>query len=937
MNDKSFFVKIDKTDRVHWKDVKNFNVYSPEISRGDASFVYFAMRGAETVAIKTYAAQWMFDNEKILETELNSLYLLGHNGFAPKLLEKPLRTRNNIYLVMELCNCGSLDMYLKAKKKFPMAIVREVMAFLGRLLLELKKSKMLHREINPKHILAHCDSNGVATYKIVGLLFCKDISTGQATSFVGTPDYMAPEAAQESPYGTPADIWSVGITLYEIAVGISPLKVDPNFRMSVKNGQLPKFPADCQVDLALKDLICKCLLFDPRKRITPESILEHAFIKGGRVANPLPGLDDTKKEIKEVKKEAVKKEVKKEEKKHFKELSRRELQKIIESDFTRYMEYVNATEDHKIKLKCETRTTLDPYVLKSSSPLSRGGFSEIFRCTHKVTGEEFALKIIKTSKMTDVKIAQLLLGEIEIMLELNMDMENLCPFAIRVEDYFVYKNLNKDPDGLPYKNDLCLIIEYCNGGDLDDFVRKLRRKKKEFPLEELKLISWNSACGLNEMHKRKMMHRDIKAKNILVVEDPNTNELIDIKLCDYGLSKKVAEYEELNGSTILGTLDYFAPELYNMMERRVAGDPGEMSYDYKVDVWSYGVLLYFCLYGKTIMEPPGSKYAVMKQKKIMYPNVAGVPETYLNLVKRALTYEPEKRPTFAELLNDPFFSVVVIHPRIKLYPYTLGKLLGEGEAKITKVYQCNVGDKVYAMKIIEESKVDRKRLTGEIDTLSKLKNSNNIIRLHDYFAINNMIYLIFHYYDGKDLENYIKSRKSAPLSNNELIFIAYCVLNGIKDIHTRNIIHRDIHPNNVLLSLNTDKSVKNAVIGDFGFARILLEESSGTQVFTAYASPEMTLPDFGGVYDSKTDIWSFGMLIYFLVFGIHPTEHPQNHNVAKILRSGAVKYDEKRAKECPELVALMHQCLKVDPKQRPSAPELLSSSVLGGYVKKINS
>jgi serine/threonine protein kinase len=925
--DKSFFEVIDKTGRMHWKDVKNLNVYSPEISRGDASFIYFAMRGLETMAIKSYSAQWMFDNEKILETEFNSMKQLGKNGFVPKLLEKPLRTRNNIYLVMELCNCGSMDMYLKAKKKVPVSIVKEIITFLAKFLLEMKNMKMLHRDLNPKHLLVNRDASENISYKIVGLLLCKDISKGEASSFVGTPDYMAPEAAQETPYANPADVWSVGITLYEIAIGCTPLKVDPSFRVCVKNGQLPKFPADCQIDLALKDLICRCLLFDPKKRITPEEILNHSFITGAKISNPLVGGEAKKREEKKELEPPLKKSVK--------ELTKRELLKIIETDFTQYMEYVNATEDHKIKLKCESRSTLDPYVLKSNKPLSHGGFSEIFLCTHKVTGEEFALKIIKTSKMTDVKIAQLLLGEVEIMLELNLDLENLCPFAIRVEDYFVYKNTNKDPDGLPYKNDLCLIIEYCNGGDLDDYVRLLRRNKKEFPLEELKLISWNSACGLNEMHKRKMMHRDIKAKNILVVEDPKTKELIDIKLCDYGLSKKVSEHEKLNSSTILGTLDYFAPELYNMMERRMTGDSTEVSYNYKVDVWSYGVLLYFALYGKTIMEQPGSKHAVMKQKKIAYPIIPGVPESYINLVKRALNFDPAQRPTFSELLNDPFFSTVVIYPRLKMYPYTQGKLIGVGVTKKSEVYQCSIEESIYAMKIMKETEISRKSLIGEIDTLSKLKNSNNIIRLKEYFAINGEVYLIFHYYDGGDLEQYIKKRKSNPLSSDELTHIVYCVLNGIKDIHARNIIHRDISPNNILLSLNPDESVKNAVVGDFGCARILLESKNLTELFTGYKSPEMTLPEYNNVYDSKTDIWSFGMLLYYIIFEIHPNEHPQNHNMVKLLKTGDVKYDNARAQMYPQLVDLMNKCLKSNPKQRPTALELLMNPIFSTYIKKM--
>jgi len=355
MDKSSFFEIIDKTGRMHWKNVKNFNVYTPEISHGDASFVYFAVRGEETMAVKNYAAQWIFNNDKILETELNSITKLGNNGFAPRLLEKPLKTYNNVYLIMELCNCGSMDMYLKAKKKVPTSIVRDITAFLARFLIEMKKMKMLHRDLNPKHILVNRDASGKISYKITSLLFCKDISEKQATSFVGTPDYMAPETCQEIPYSSPADVWSVGITLYELAVGLNPFKVDHDLKFHIKRAQLPEFPKDQQIDLRLKDLICRCLFFDPEKRITPEGILEHPFTRDVEMSNPLVG----RKEIlppKYIKPVDI--------------LSNTKLLDMIEKDFAEYMKYVNDTEDHMMKLKCISKTKLDPYVLKSKKPLS---------------------------------------------------------------------------------------------------------------------------------------------------------------------------------------------------------------------------------------------------------------------------------------------------------------------------------------------------------------------------------------------------------------------------------------------------------------------------------------------------------------------------------------------------------------------------------------
>eukprot|EP01022_Parablepharisma_sp_SALTPOND_P033081 TRINITY_DN88162_c1_g1_i1.p1 TRINITY_DN88162_c1_g1~~TRINITY_DN88162_c1_g1_i1.p1 ORF type:complete len:954 (+),score=100.18 TRINITY_DN88162_c1_g1_i1:155-3016(+) len=917
---RSFFERVDLMPRIHWKDVDKYKIYSPEIARGDASFVYLAEQGDKKITVKAYASQWMFDNENILENELNSFSKLSTLGLVPHLLRKPLRTRNNIYLAMDFCNCGSLDMYVKKGKPFPTGLVREITQFLAAALLQIHSMGILHREINPRHILVSLNEAGQASYKLTGLHFCKDLGSNKASSFVGTPEYIAPEAALEVPYGHAADIWSFGVTLYELAVGATSLKVDPTFRARVKSGNLPVFPEGNAVPPALHDLICKCLMYDPQKRPTADQILDHPFITGAHLPPvlppppqpkaPAPPAEPAPKSSSPPKPKPTK---------AVKKLDDKTLVAMLSKDFTKYMEYVNETEDHKVKLKCEKRTTLDPYVLKTSAPSNRGGFSEIYFCTHKTTGEEYALKVVKTSKMTDVKIASLLLGEVEIMLELTS-----CPFAIRIEDYFVYKN------------DLCLILEYCNGGDLDNFIRKLRRKTKEFPLEELKLIAWNVACGLYEMHKRNMMHRDIKPKNILVIDDKKTGTLIDIKLCDYGLSKKVSEYEELHGSTILGTFDYFAPELYELMEKRMAGDVTDIKYDYKIDVWSYGILLYFALYGKTPMEPPGSKYSVMRQKNIHYPSIKGVPPSYMDLIKKCLTFDPAKRPSFAELLNDPFFTIVVLQPRLKLAPYTQGKLIGNGATKKTKVYECQKDGRNYAMKVIEAGAVEKKRLVGEIDTLAKLKNSDNIIKLYDYFAIGDSVYLILDYYQGGDLEQYITTKENmkVPLTPDQQIHMAYCVLNGIKDIHTHNIIHRDVHPKNILLDLNPDGSIKNAVIGDFGFARVLLDEAAQTMFFTAYKSPEMTFPDLGGVHDAKTDIWSYGMLLYFVIFGVHPEKYPKNHNLVEVLRKGDVKYDETRASASPELVSVMKECLRVKPTDRPAAFELLKNPIFAKYANK---
>jgi len=1007
---KSLYKRIDMDRKVPWKEVNTYRILGPPIQIGDASVVCIGKSKEENVAVKMYTIQWIKENEKQYENEVCSFEELKRLDITPKLLRTPLRSANNAYLIIEFCNAGSLDMHLVGVP-FPVETIKTIAHFLATALLKMSKINFIHREINPRHILISLDQSDKPFYKLTGLRLCKNLNMEKTNSFVGTATYLAPEVYSRASYGVEADVWSLGLTLFELATGS--LLSNSEITERLRKGHPLIFPPAALVANELKDLITKCLVLDPITRITPGKILDHPFVSGNnipppipapveipqvsqygndggplfksyripnptdlpktnqswrippavpqayvepnpnyliarsyRIAQPKPGINPNyptnwlplhpsngmhermgvplpppaKAEFQPQVPVPKPPELglppeNKPEQKVIK-LDNKQLVELIAKDFSAFIKYINDTTDHKIKFKYERKETLGSYDLVLPKPLGVGGFSEIYLGEDIVTKEKVALKFVRTSKMTTVKVATLLLGEIEIMIELSS-----CPFGIKIRDYFVYGN------------NLCLVLDYCNGGDLENYIRKVRSLKAGYPLKELKLVAWNIASGLYEMHKRSMMHRDIKPKNILLIEDEVTKDLVDVKMCDYGLSKKMEECDEGKTGTVLGTYDYFAPELYKIMEKKMQGQNVELKYDYKIDVWSYGVLLYFTLYGKTIMEPPNSKKRVLEDRHIEYPDVAGVPNSYLDLVKKTLTFDPASRPFFAEILRHPFFDVVVLQPRLNMYPYTQGALIeGDCTEKI-KVYECKHGAKSFTMKVINTEGVDEKRLTAEVDTLNKLKNSKNVLRLRDYFTVKRTLYLILDFYK-RNLEQYVSEREAsnAPLKTLEQIFIAYSVLNGINEIHSRNIIHRSIHPKNVLIDLDDKGTLKRVVIGDFGFARVLVEDIAYTQIVTTYNSPEMTIP--GRTHNSKTDIWSFGMLLYYIIFGMHPEHYEKNYNISTILKKGEVRYDMDRASKSPELISIMNSTCKVNPKERPTANELLKDSVFAKFTTK---
>lgn len=915
---KDFYETLDTRDMVEWKKVHIYKFLFPEIAHGNSSLIYLAESEEQkmNVVVKCYKNEWILDHEDIVGNEIKYYGEFGPLGFVPKLLRSPFRTKSNIYFGMEFCNCGSLDKYIMKGKAFPVDIIWEIASFLSNALNKMQRLNVVHRDINPQHILASRDTSGSIFYKLIGLQFCKNPkeSNSASDSFVGIPEYAAPEVASGS-YSFEADVWSVGLTLYEVALGKLSLKADPDLRKHLRSGLQPRFPSF--VSPELKDLICRCLTYDVRRRLTPDEILKHPFLTGSvlgtlqlkpvgplhftgtqptSVPKPHPGEDPELSEIKMADEE-----------------DEDELLDVIKRDLTLYIEYVNGKEEGRIKLKSEKRETLDPYVLKKPKPISRGAFGEIYLCADKNTEKEYILKLIRVAKITDIKLANLLLSEIRIMLELNSS-----PYAIGIVDYFVRKN------------DLNIIIEYCNGGDLDNYVRRLRRKGLSLPLSQLQLIAWNIALGLNEMHCRKMMHRDIKPKNILVVNSPEEEQLVDVKLCDYGLSKQVAEHKKLDGSTILGTFDYFAPELNEMMEKKLSGEITEMKYDFKIDVWSYGVLLFFALYGKTLTDPPGSKFAVMREHKIIFGNEKSQPQGYIALIKRALTFDPIRRPTFAELLRDPFFYDYVFKPRDSISPYTQEEAIAsQGEFR---VYRCKKEGRAYAVKAVLPGAGDKGQLLSEVVSLIELKGYEFVAQIHDHFSIKDSAHIVTEYLRGETLESYVRKRKEEkrPLSREEKVFVAYCVVKGLQDVHKLNIIHKNLQPKNIWVELNSSDSVKRAVIGNFGASWTATQTPSKSFALNAYQSPETVLPT-GEHHTTSADIWSYGMVLYFLIFGVDPDKYSGNSGFEKVLKSGDVKYDEKGAAPYKEMLMLMGECLKTDPKARPTAFMLLRRPLFVKY------
>ena len=143
-----------------------------------------------------------------------------------------------------------------------------------------------------------------------------------------------------------------------------------------------------------------------------------------------------------------------------------------------------------------------------------------------------------------------------------------------------------------------------------------------------------------------------------------------------------------------------------------------------------------------------------------------------------------------------------------------------------------------------------------------IRDSPNIVNIYDVGSENGMHYIVMEYVDGITLKTYIE--KKGKLTYKEAVSIAIQVGRGIEAAHNKNIVHRDIKPQNIIIS--TEGKVK---VTDFGIARAASSNTISSDVMGSvhYSSPEQAR---NGFVDGKSDIYSLGIVMYEMVTGRVP-------------------------------------------------------------------
>ena len=255
--------------------------------------------------------------------------------------------------------------------------------------------------------------------------------------------------------------------------------------------------------------------------------------------------------------------------------------------------------------------------------------------------------------------------------------------------------------------------------------------------------------------------------------------------------------------------------------------------------------------------------------------------------------------------------------------YEVGKKLGGGT--YGQVYLCTkkkTNEKV-AVKVLKRNKKNNKlnkELLSEIELL-KVLDHRNIINIFEFYEGSSLIYIVTHYCKSGNLFQYVRKTNNY-ISESQVSVLLFQILSAINYCHQQNIIHRDIKPENIMLDDNSKCGYPFIRIIDFGTAKYLEKEYENEVIGTPYyIAPEVIKKR----YDSKCDLWSIGILLYFLISKKRPFDGKKIEEIFEAINNKEVNLSIKPFDTTSdELKDILIKLLKKNPNERLNAQDALN-------------
>ncbi|XVF45589.1 hypothetical protein PTKIN_Ptkin02bG0218300 [Pterospermum kingtungense] len=253
---------------------------------------------------------------------------------------------------------------------------------------------------------------------------------------------------------------------------------------------------------------------------------------------------------------------------------------------------------------------IDPRHLKFENKVASGSYGDLYKGTY--CSQEVAIKVLKPERI-------------------NTDMQKEFAQEVFIMRKVRHKNVVQFIGACTKPPSLCIITEFMSGGSVYDYLHK---QKGVFKLPSLLKVAIDVSKGMNYLHQNNIIHRDLKAANLLMDE----NEVV--KVADFGVARVKAQSGVMTAET--GTYRWMAPEVIE-----------HKPYDHKADVFSFGIVLWELLTGKLPYEylTPLQAAVGVVQKGLRPTIPKNTNPKLAELLERCWQQDPALRPDFSEIIE----------------------------------------------------------------------------------------------------------------------------------------------------------------------------------------------------------------------------------------------------------------------------------------------
>ncbi|KAL7716464.1 Protein kinase domain containing protein [Entamoeba marina] len=286
--------------------------------------------------------------------------------------------------------------------------------------------------------------------------------------------------------------------------------------------------------------------------------------------------------------------------------------------------------------------SINDFKFADENPLGRDTFGTLWKATDSATdsnGDIVAIKACKNGTDPSSEINYLKREAIAMRL---CDHKNIVEFISLTTKDSLPSSIENSCDTSQLQN-VGIVMEYCEGGDLESYVENYRKENKDnnLPLDLIGNIFHQMAEAQRYFHfEKRMIHRDIKLKNFLIKYEPQ----LTIKCYGFGCSRSISE----TFTEKAGTPFFAAPNI-------ILGEP----YSDKSDLYSLGICLYYLTTSNFPFESMNSlKEAIKNKTPIKFPSKFQTEEyeSIIDLVTKLTKYEEDERISWEEFYEHPYMK-----------------------------------------------------------------------------------------------------------------------------------------------------------------------------------------------------------------------------------------------------------------------------------------